>query len=172
MSHRTSVCDSFVDACGVCGGAGTSCGATGTVDLVLEAGANCSTSTADASVQELVRQMLADALGVDPGAIALCGDSAGGAICVSVVALAARAGPPLRHLGLFYPALDPSCSSASHLDFADGSHGASAESPRAQIAPSRCCRGQHGNSAIPAPPGPATGRFRPVAGVSVCAVPF
>ena len=58
--------------------------------------------------------------GIDPEAIALCGDSAGGAICVGVAALAARTGRKLRHLGLFYPALDPACASASQHEFADG----------------------------------------------------
>jgi len=58
--------------------------------------------------------------GIDPGAIALCGDSAGGAICVCVAACASRASQKLRHLGLFYPALDPACSSASQKAFADG----------------------------------------------------
>ncbi|TMV05682.1 alpha/beta hydrolase [Ruegeria sediminis] len=63
---------------------------------------------------------LADDEDIDPNTLALCGDSAGGAICVSVAALAARSGLPLRHLGLFYPALDPACDSTSQHAFADG----------------------------------------------------
>lgn len=62
----------------------------------------------------------ADQIGVDPDAFALCGDSAGGAICASVAALAVRSGLSLRHLGLFYPALDPACDSASQHAFANG----------------------------------------------------
>ncbi len=62
----------------------------------------------------------ADAYGIDPSAIALCGDSAGAAICVSVAAMAAEAGIALRHLALFYPALDPSCSTPSHHALAEG----------------------------------------------------
>lgn len=62
----------------------------------------------------------ADEEDIDPSAIALCGDSAGGAICVSVAAVAAQSGLPLRHLGLFYPALDPACSSPSQHAFANG----------------------------------------------------
>ncbi len=69
-------------------------------------------------LQEISRS--ADALAIDPEAIALCADSAGAAICVSVTALAARAGLQLRHLGLFYPALDPSCNSPSQHEFSEG----------------------------------------------------
>ena len=69
-------------------------------------------------LQDLSRNAAAHA--IDPRAIALCGDSAGGAICVSVAACAARAGMELRHLGLFYPALDPACNSASQEAFAEG----------------------------------------------------
>lgn len=59
-------------------------------------------------------------LGLDSGAIALCGDSAGAAICVSVAKLAARDGIHLCHLALIYPALDPDCNTASQRDLADG----------------------------------------------------
>ncbi|SDD53134.1 alpha/beta hydrolase [Ruegeria marina] len=62
----------------------------------------------------------ADGEDIDPDALALCGDSAGGAICVSVAALAAQSGLSLRHLGLFYPALDPSCNTPSQHAFAEG----------------------------------------------------
>jgi acetyl esterase len=58
--------------------------------------------------------------GINSDAVALCGDSAGGALCVSACVLASRAGKKLRHLGLFYPALDPACESASQHTFADG----------------------------------------------------
>lgn len=69
-------------------------------------------------LQEISRS--AAALAIDPQAIALCADSAGGAICVSVSALAARTGLQLSHLGLFYPALDPSCNSPSQHKFSEG----------------------------------------------------
>ena len=62
----------------------------------------------------------ADQHGIDPNAVALCGDSAGCAICVSVAAVAVESGLSLRHLGLFYPALDPACDAASQHAFADG----------------------------------------------------
>jgi acetyl esterase len=52
--------------------------------------------------------------------VALCGDSAGGAICITVAAMAARAQLPLRHLSLFYPAIDPACDSLSQLAQTDG----------------------------------------------------
>lgn len=61
-----------------------------------------------------------EALGLDSAAIALCGDSAGGGICVSLAKIAARDGIPLRHLALIYPALDPDCNTASQRDLADG----------------------------------------------------
>jgi acetyl esterase len=62
----------------------------------------------------------ADAYGVDPANIALCGDSAGGGICVSLAKLASRHAIPLSHLALIYPALDPSCDSASQHALANG----------------------------------------------------
>jgi acetyl esterase len=73
-------------------------------------------------VHGVLKDMIRNApqYGINPDAIALFGDSAGGAICVSVAALAARAGRNLRHLGLFYPALDPACDSVSQRTFADG----------------------------------------------------
>jgi acetyl esterase len=58
--------------------------------------------------------------GIASDRVALCGDSAGGAICIAVAAMAARAGLPLRHLALFYPAIDPACDSASQRAQADG----------------------------------------------------
>lgn len=57
---------------------------------------------------------------IDPDRIALCGDSAGGHIVVTATLKAMRAGVPIRHLGLFYPALDPACDSDSFHEFAEG----------------------------------------------------
>lgn len=62
----------------------------------------------------------ADTYGIDPANTALCGDSAGGGICVSVAKFAARDAFPLRHLALIYPALDPDCASVSQRALADG----------------------------------------------------
>ena len=59
-------------------------------------------------------------LGLDAGRIALCGDSAGGAIAIAAAIRAAEDGTKLRHLALFYPALDPDCDSGSQLEFATG----------------------------------------------------
>jgi acetyl esterase len=57
---------------------------------------------------------------IDPDRMALCGDSAGGHIVVTATLKAMRAGVPIRHLGLFYPALDPACDSDSFHEFAEG----------------------------------------------------
>jgi acetyl esterase len=60
-------------------------------------------------------------LGVDPGRVAVAGDSAGGNLA-TVTALMARDrnGPALRYQGLIYPCVDPSCGSASQQELADG----------------------------------------------------
>ena len=71
-----------------------------------------------AVLSELVARPAAH--GIAPDRIALCGDSAGGAICISVAELARRADLPLRHLALFYPAIDPACDSPSQHAQADG----------------------------------------------------
>jgi acetyl esterase len=55
-------------------------------------------------------------LGLDPLRIALCGDSSGANLAL---ATALRTDTPLRHLGLFYPPLDPSCQSQSQHKYAD-----------------------------------------------------
>ena len=62
----------------------------------------------------------ADALAIDPACFALCGDSAGGQIAISVCAWLVGSGPKPRHLSLFYPTVDPACDSASQTDFAEG----------------------------------------------------
>lgn len=61
-------------------------------------------------------------LGMDPAQIALCGDSAGGYLAVSS-ALAMRDQPfdgEIRHIGLLYPVVDPSCNTPSMEAFAEG----------------------------------------------------
>ena len=60
-------------------------------------------------------------LGADPGRLAVAGDSAG-ANLATVIARRARdaSGPPLRHQLMVYPALDPTASSASYREHADG----------------------------------------------------
>lgn len=63
---------------------------------------------------------LANGWNIDPGDLALCGDSAGGHV-VLTAALALRSAPVRpRALMLVYPAVDPGCSSASHQRLADG----------------------------------------------------
>jgi len=73
-------------------------------------------------VDGVLRDMIArdDDYGIDADNLALCGDSAGGGICVSVAKLAARDSIPLRHLALIYPALDPGCDTASQHALANG----------------------------------------------------
>jgi acetyl esterase len=57
------------------------------------------------------------ALGLNPAAIAVAGDSAGG----HLAALAARRSPArVRLQALVYPALDPACATASHRELSDG----------------------------------------------------
>lgn len=56
----------------------------------------------------------AAALGCRPGALAVGGDSAGGALAVGAALAAREAGVPLAQLLLIYPALDPHCSGASY----------------------------------------------------------
>lgn len=62
----------------------------------------------------------AAAYGLDQDSIALCGDSAGAGICVSLAKLAVRNDIALRHLALIYPALDPGCDTPSQRALADG----------------------------------------------------
>jgi acetyl esterase len=60
-------------------------------------------------------------LGIDPDRLAVAGDSAGGNLAAATALLARdRGGPALRFQGLIYPCLDPSCSSASQQQFANG----------------------------------------------------
>jgi acetyl esterase len=63
----------------------------------------------------------AEALVLDPGRIAVGGDSAGGNLA-AVVALAARdeGGPKLLTQVLIYPATDMAADTPSHVEFADG----------------------------------------------------
>jgi acetyl esterase len=60
-------------------------------------------------------------LGIDPGAVVLGGDSAGGQLAVVAARHARSDGlPPLRALLLAYPALDPTMASESYISFAEG----------------------------------------------------
>jgi acetyl esterase len=59
-------------------------------------------------------------LEIDPGRLALCGDSAGGNLAVAAALLARSRGPTLRHLVLFYPITDAACDTASMREFARG----------------------------------------------------
>jgi acetyl esterase len=71
-----------------------------------------------------------DALGADPGRIALVGDSAGGNIAAVVAQLAHQAGgPPVAFQMLVYPVTDLRCDTQSFVDNADG-YGLSADAMR------------------------------------------
>jgi acetyl esterase len=66
---------------------------------------------------------LADAggdIGVDPGRLALAGDSAGAQLVTATAADWANSLPVPRHVGLFYPLLDPAAGSASMDQFGEG----------------------------------------------------
>lgn len=58
--------------------------------------------------------------GVDVHRFALCGDSAGGNIAISLCARMVSESRAPIHLALVYPAIDPSCDSASQHELADG----------------------------------------------------
>ena len=62
----------------------------------------------------------AQMLGLDPSRIALCGDSAGGALALATALIARDSGPAIRHVALLYPMVDPHCSSISQTQFATG----------------------------------------------------
>lgn len=60
-------------------------------------------------------------LGFDATRLAVAGDSAGGNLAAATALLARdRGGPALRYQGLVYPCVDPSCSSPSQKQFAEG----------------------------------------------------
>jgi acetyl esterase len=72
----------------------------------------------------------AEALGADPGRIALVGDSAGGNIAAVVAQLAHQAGgPPVAFQLLIYPVTDLRCDTQSFIDNATG-YGLSADAMR------------------------------------------
>ena len=57
--------------------------------------------------------------GIDPSRLAIAGDSAGGMIA-ALISRKSASGGTLRHLGLFYPLLDPLRSSTSATTYAEG----------------------------------------------------
>lgn len=63
---------------------------------------------------------VAGALQIDSGRVALCGDSAGGHVALTSALVLRDQGKALRHLALVYPALDPGCTSESHIRCAEG----------------------------------------------------
>lgn len=60
------------------------------------------------------------ALGLTGAAFAILGDSAGGFLALSAALHLTRQGEPLRALGLLYPMLDPTLSTASITDLGEG----------------------------------------------------
>ncbi|AWT57641.1 alpha/beta hydrolase [Mycolicibacterium smegmatis] len=62
----------------------------------------------------------ADALGIDPEALAVAGDSSGGALAASVALASRKNGPPIKAQGLLCPALDATMSSDSIERYKDG----------------------------------------------------
>lgn len=59
-------------------------------------------------------------LDIDPGRLALCGDSAGANLVVAAALLARSRGPKVCYLALFYPITDAGCDTASMREFARG----------------------------------------------------
>lgn len=57
-------------------------------------------------------------LNVDAARVALAGDSAGGQLCIATALRSPDVA--IRHLGLFYPLIDPAQASASQRDFGEG----------------------------------------------------
>jgi acetyl esterase len=62
----------------------------------------------------------ADVLGIDAGALAIAGDSSGGALAASVALASRKDGPPVKAQGLLCPALDATMSSDSVERHEDG----------------------------------------------------
>ncbi|MGV9796811.1 alpha/beta hydrolase [Mycobacterium sp. NPDC003449] len=62
----------------------------------------------------------ADRLGIDVDALAVAGDSSGGALAASVALASRDQGPPVKAQGLLCPALDATMSSDSVERYADG----------------------------------------------------
>jgi acetyl esterase/lipase len=62
----------------------------------------------------------ADVLGIDVDAVAIAGDSSGGALAASVALASREQGPPVRAQGLLCPALDATMSSDSVERYRDG----------------------------------------------------
>jgi acetyl esterase len=61
--------------------------------------------------------------GLDPGRMAVAGDSAGGNLAAALAILVRRHGDPLFvHQSLYYPVTDATQSSDSYREFADGPH--------------------------------------------------
>jgi acetyl esterase/lipase len=62
----------------------------------------------------------ADNLGIDPEALAVAGDSSGGALAAGVALASREQGPPVKAQGLLCPALDATMSSDSVERYKDG----------------------------------------------------
>jgi acetyl esterase len=62
----------------------------------------------------------ADSLGIDVAALAVAGDSSGGALAASVALASRKHGPPVKAQGLLCPALDATLSSDSVERYRDG----------------------------------------------------
>ncbi|MBO0678367.1 alpha/beta hydrolase [Mycolicibacterium sp. S2-37] len=62
----------------------------------------------------------ADGLGIDVEALAVAGDSSGGALAASVALASREQGPPIKAQGLLCPALDATMSSDSVARYEDG----------------------------------------------------
>lgn len=62
----------------------------------------------------------ADELGIDPEALAVAGDSSGGALAASVALASREQGPPVKAQGLLCPALDATMSGDSVERYKDG----------------------------------------------------
>jgi acetyl esterase len=63
---------------------------------------------------------MAATIGLDPTRVAVVGDSAGAQLAVATAISVPDLLPVIRHMGLFYPLIDPACDMTSAREFGEG----------------------------------------------------